>query len=125
MSDYLVESSLNGQRWQLKPRDERLAMTLAQRYDLPIWLTGVLAARGVGLEDAPAFLAPRLKDSLPDPFHLLDMDKATARVAQAIIAREPIAIFGDYDVDGATSSALLHDVLSAYGAPPILYIPTA
>ncbi len=123
MSDYLVESSLNGQRWQLKPRDERLAMTLAQRYDLPIWLSGVLAARGVGLEDAPAFLAPRLKDSLPDPFHLLGMDKATVRVAQAIIAREPIAIFGDYDVDGATSSALLHDVLSAYGAPPILYIP--
>lgn len=118
-----VEQSVSGQRWQLPDAPEHVSLALAQRYALTPIVASVLAARGVGLEEAATFLSPRLRDSLPDPFHLRDMDKGVARIANAIITKEPIAIFGDYDVDGATSSSLLHDVLSAYGAPPLIYIP--
>jgi len=86
-------------------------------------LARVLAARGVGVEDAAAYLSPALKSDLPDPSTLTDMDVAVARLADAVFSREAVAIFGDYDVDGATSAALLHDVLSALGLSPRVYIP--
>ena len=102
-----VERSLSGRRWQLRPVDEALALAISQRLDLPEIVGRVLAARGVGLDAAPAFLRPRIRDSLPDPSHLLDLDVAVERLADAIAAGERIGILADYDVDGATSAALL------------------
>ncbi|MBR9971182.1 single-stranded-DNA-specific exonuclease RecJ [Magnetospirillum sulfuroxidans] len=118
-----VERSLTGRRWLATGGDDRLAVTLSQRLALPEIIGRVLAARGIGLEEAETFLAPTLRALLPDPSHLKDMDKAAARIAQAVMAGQPIGIFGDYDVDGATSSALLNTFLSAAGATALVHIP--
>lgn len=115
--------SLTGKRWLLKTADERQALALSQRLGLAEVLGRVLAGRGVDLDAAPGFLEPKLKSDLPDPLHLKDMDKAAVRVAAAVQAGEQIAIFGDYDVDGATSSALLRRFLEAAGARVVVYIP--
>ncbi|MCR6632876.1 MAG: single-stranded-DNA-specific exonuclease RecJ [Magnetospirillum sp.] len=118
-----VERSVTGRRWQAAAADERLALTLAQRLGLPEVVGRALAARGIGLDEAELFLAPTLKHLLPDPSHLKDMDKAAERLARAVMAGEPIGIFGDYDVDGATSSALLRVFLEASGATVRVHIP--
>jgi len=83
----------------------------------------VLAGRGVDLDEAPTFLTPTLRALLPDPSSFLDMDRAVHRLAQAIREDEIIAVFGDYDVDGATSSALLRRFLDAVGAQVLVHIP--
>lgn len=118
-----VEQSAQGRRWVLRPVDERQAAAMAQRLRLPDVVCRVLSGRGIGLDHAEAFLAPTLRDQLPDPSHLKDMDKAVERLAVAIEGQEKIAIFGDYDVDGATSSALLARFLSSVGVEPVIYIP--
>ncbi|SMF20553.1 exonuclease RecJ [Tistlia consotensis] len=118
-----VERSIAGKRWELRAGDERLALALAQRLGLPEPVGRCLAARGVGLDEAERFLAPTLRDWLPDPSRLKDMDRAAARIAAAVTAGETIALFGDYDVDGATSSALLGRFLRAVGGRVALYIP--
>lgn len=107
----------------LRTEDERLALAMAQQHGISELLAGILAGRGVALDDVPRFLNPSLRDYLPDPFHLKDMDKATSRLAQAIIENQPVAVFGDYDVDGATSTALLHHYVAALGRSIIPYIP--
>ena len=83
----------------------------------------VLAGRGVALAGAPAFMAPKLRDALPDPSHLLDLDGAVERLADAVQANERIGLLGDYDVDGATSVALLARYLAAVGAPTAIDVP--
>ena len=83
----------------------------------------MLAGRGVALDGVPAFIAPRLRDALPDPSHLLDLDLAVERLADAVQAAEPVGLLGDYDVDGATSVALLARYLAAVGAPTAIDIP--
>ena len=83
----------------------------------------MLAKRGVAPQDADAFLAPTLKDLLPDPRSLRDMEKATARILTAVKARQKIAIFADYDVDGGTSAALIIDWLRHFDQSATLYIP--
>jgi single-stranded-DNA-specific exonuclease len=98
-------------------------MSLMQKHGLPELLARILAARGVALDDADGFLNPSLKTALPDPSHFLDMDAAAERIAAAIIAGERMVIFGDYDVDGATSSALLLRYFRALGAEPLVHIP--
>ncbi len=120
-----VACSLSGRAWRarLDPRGEAIATAIAQRSGVPESVARVLAGRGIGVADAAAYLAPTLKRDLPDPSALADMDAAAGRLADAVIAREPVAIFGDYDVDGATSAALLHDVLAALGLSPVIYIP--
>ncbi|TAN62479.1 MAG: single-stranded-DNA-specific exonuclease RecJ [Magnetospirillum sp.] len=118
-----VERSLTGRRWLSRSGDERLALALSQRLALPEMVGRVLAARGIGLDEAPSFLNPTLRDLLPDPSHLKDMDKAVARLVRAVADGETIGIFGDYDVDGATSSALLRNLLDAVGAKVRVYIP--
>jgi single-stranded-DNA-specific exonuclease len=118
-----VERSVTGRRWQASPGDERLALTLAQRLAVPEVIGRVLAARGIGLDEAELFLSPQLKHLLPDPSHLRDMDKAAKRLARAVMDGEPIGIFGDYDVDGATSSALLRIFFEAAGATVRVHIP--
>jgi single-stranded-DNA-specific exonuclease len=118
-----ISKSLNGRRWRLKECDDRAALALAQRLDVPEIVGRILSIRGVGLDEAPQFLEPTLRDLLPDPSSFLDMDVACSRVAGAIKNGEKVAVFGDYDVDGATSSALLLRLFRALGADLTLYIP--
>jgi len=118
-----VESSLTGKRWVGRPADERAALAIAQRLAAPEIVGRVLAGRGVAPEDAAAYLTPTLRDSLPDPAHLLDMDRAVARLVRAVGGGERIVVFGDYDVDGATSAALLVRFFRAVGATADAYIP--
>ncbi|MBI3447102.1 MAG: single-stranded-DNA-specific exonuclease RecJ [Magnetospirillum sp.] len=118
-----VERSLSGRRWQTRPGDERQALALAQRLGLPEVVGRVLASRGIGLDEAESFLNPTLRDLLPDPGHLKGMDQAVSRLVKAVTGGETIGVFGDYDVDGATSSALLRNFLHAAGARVRVYIP--
>ncbi len=119
----LVARSVTGRRWVMTQADERAALTLSQGLGLPEIVARVLAARGIEIDDAEAFLNPTLKDLLPDPSRLLDMDKAADRIADALIHNEKIALFADYDVDGATSSAVTARFLRDAGAEPRVYIP--
>ncbi len=96
---------------------------MAQATALPAPLCRILVKRGVAAENAAAFLAPTLRDLLPDPHDLRDMEKAAARFLKAVKARERIAIFADYDVDGGTSAALLICWLRDMGLAATLYIP--
>jgi single-stranded-DNA-specific exonuclease len=100
-----------------------VALAIAQTHGLPDVLARVLAGRGVGVQEAPAFLNPRLRDLLPDPHGLTAMAPAALRLADAIERRERVAIFGDYDVDGACSAALLAEYLRACGAEALIHIP--
>lgn len=118
-----VECSLAGRRWEARLQDERLAYAIAQTHGVPEPLARVLAGRGVSLEAVPGFLAPSLRHSLRDPASFADMARAAERLAQAVAEREPICIFGDYDVDGATATALLKRYLAALGIDAEIYIP--
>ena len=112
-----------GRRWVLRDIDERAALAMSQALGLSDIVARSLTGRGITLEDADRFLNPTLKDLLPDPSRFVDMDKAAARLADAVTARENIALFADYDVDGATSSAVLARFLRAAGIEPLVYIP--
>lgn len=118
-----VTRSFTGRRWQQVPLDERLALALAQSRGLPDMVARALAARGVGLDTVDGFLEPTLRTMLPDPFHLKGMDRAARRIADAVTAGERVAVFGDYDVDGATSAALFIRFLRAAGRDCALYVP--
>lgn len=107
----------------MQPSDDRLALTLQQRHSVPDVVARVMAIRGIGLDDAADFLEPTLRALLPDPFHLKDMDAAVTRMIAAIKSGEKICVFGDYDVDGATSSALLIRFCRAIGTNISYYIP--
>lgn len=118
-----VAASVQGRRWRLRNTDDRLALALAQRAGLPEVLGRVLAGRGVDIDSLDDHLNPSLRRLLPDPSRFRDMDAAADRLASAIIAGESVAVFGDYDVDGATSSALLSRFFAALGKPLRVYIP--
>ena len=96
-----IERSVTGRRWVWRAADERLGAQLAQRLGLPELVGRLLAARGIGVDAAQAFLEPTLRGLLPDPSVLRDMDAAAARLADAVEGRERVAVFADYDVDGA------------------------
>ena len=116
-----VARSFSGRRWLLKAVDQDVERELLREIS-PV-LSRLLALRGVTAPEAADYLTPKLKNLLPDPNILKDMDKAVARVSAALEAGEPIAVFGDYDVDGSTSAALMSDFLTALGALPRIYIP--
>jgi len=120
-----VERSVRGLKWRERLEGPALntAVAISQRYALPELLGRVLAARAIGLEDVPNVLDPSIKALMPDPSTLRDMDKAAVRLADAIAGRQQVAIFGDYDVDGACSSALLKRFLAAHGVDARIYIP--
>ncbi len=118
-----VERSFGGKRWRPRLNDERAALAIAQHLGVPDVLGRVLAARGVGIDEAEAFLDPKLRDLLPDPSHLLDMDKAVARIVGAINGGEKIGVFADYDVDGACSASLLVRFFAALGRDLLVYVP--
>ena len=120
----MVERSLTGRRWVgLDIEVARQAEAMAQATGLPAPICNVLARRAVRPEEAADFLAPTLKNLLPDPRSLRDMEKATTRILAAVKARQKIAIFADYDVDGGTSAALIIDWLRHFDQSATLYIP--
>ncbi len=118
-----VTRSAAGQFWSLRDIDDMQILALSQRLGLPDILCRMLAGRNIAPDLADTYLNPRLRDLLPDPSLMAGMDKAAARLAQAIADREPVAVFGDYDVDGATSSALLLRYWQACGQNMRAYIP--
>lgn len=120
-----VETSLKGKRWvdRLSDNDRNQALAIAQETGMPELLARVLCGRGVPKDNAEQFLNPNLKDLMPDPSTMTDMDKAVDVLVDAIIAKDRVAIFGDYDVDGASSSALLSRFLVAHDVANEIYIP--
>ncbi|MGE5267945.1 MAG: single-stranded-DNA-specific exonuclease RecJ, partial [Deltaproteobacteria bacterium] len=120
-----VSNSARGFVWRERlPQDgQNRALAISQQHGLPELLGRVLAARGVAPPDVPVFLDPTVKALMPDPSTLAGMNGVAERLADAVLRQEPVAIFGDYDVDGACSSALLSRFLSAHGTPSRIYIP--
>ncbi|ENT05786.1 single-stranded-DNA-specific exonuclease RecJ [Brucella sp. 63/311] len=120
-----VKQSATGQKWvdRLGPREANTALAIAQHHGISDLVARVLAGRGVSVEGAPEFVDPTLRNLMPDPATLNDMDNAAGRIADAIQRRETVAIFGDYDVDGACSSALMARFLKHYGVQHSIYIP--
>ncbi|WP_366842287.1 single-stranded-DNA-specific exonuclease RecJ [Reyranella sp.] len=114
---------MTGRRWAARLADERTALAIGQRHGLPDAICRLLAARNIELDAVPDFLDPTLRKFLPDPSHLKDMDAAVARLVHAVRQGERIVVFGDYDVDGATSSALLLRFFRAVGGDIGVYIP--
>lgn len=125
MTDFLgVTHSLTGRRWVgPSEEEERHAEAMEQLTGLPGPLCRILARRGVSPDDSAAYLDPKLRDLMPDPRKLRDMDRAAERVMVALHQRQRIAVFGDYDVDGGASSALLISWLRDLGLRATLYIP--
>jgi single-stranded-DNA-specific exonuclease len=118
-----VERSYGGRAWRQRRADDRQGLAIAQRFCIPELVGRLLAARHVTVDSAASFLNPTLRELLPDPSGFRDMDRAVERLLQAITRQEKIAVFGDYDVDGATSAALLHRFFAAVGIAVRLYIP--
>lgn len=120
-----VVNSVKGLAWRerLPAEAQPVATSIAQRTGVPELMGRVLAARGCTVAEAERFLDPTIKALMPDPSSLRDMEKAARRIAEAIAARAPVAIFGDYDVDGACSSALMARFLAHHETPARIYIP--
>lgn len=117
-----VESSITGKQWRLETADDRLATAISQQLNLPEIVGRLLALRGIDMPQAADFLKPSLS-ALPDPLQLRDMDKAVDALLKAVQNSEIVGVFGDYDVDGATSAALLVNYLNAIGIKTIVHIP--
>lgn len=120
-----VDSSLSGRRWRprLDAAGEARAQAIAQTTGHGELLARILAGRGVELEAVERHLEPTLRDLMPDPHTLVDMAVATERLARAVKSQERVAVFGDYDVDGACSAALVSEYLTALGCETLIHIP--
>ena len=105
------------------PVDERRAELIAQRFALPLPVARIIASRGIPVDDVANFINPKLQNLMPDPFCMKDMEKAAKRIAEAIVKKQKVAIIGDYDVDGATSSSVLRLYLESVGIEPEIHIP--
>ena len=122
-SDFEKSKSLNGNVWRLTPADNRQAELIAQRFSLSPLVARILTARNISENQVNDFLQPKLQNLMPNPFVLKDMEKAAKRIAQAIILKQKIAIIGDYDVDGATSTSVMRLFLESVGIEPLIHIP--
>lgn len=120
-----VTSSVTGRTWvdRLDDAATRTAGAITQQSGLSEVLARILAARGVAVGEVEQFLNPTIRDLMPDPSTLRDMDALADRIARAITNNEHVALFGDYDVDGASSSALMARYLRHFGLDPVVYIP--
>ncbi len=120
-----VAHSATGRRWRdrLDTRGSALALAIAQRHQLPEMLARVIAGRGIDVDAVADFLDPTIRSLMPDPATITQMDIAARRLADAVKRQEKVAIFGDYDVDGATSAALLAWHLRHCGLDPLIHIP--
>jgi single-stranded-DNA-specific exonuclease len=119
-----VESSISGRRWTGPNISvDRQAEMILQETNFSSAMANVLARLGVEANQVKNYIKPSLRDLMPNPLKILDMEKAASRINIAVNNHERIAIFADYDVDGATSGALLHDWLTQLGNIPTLYVP--
>ncbi len=118
-----VARSLTGRRWVWRQGEDRIGLGIAQSLGVPEIVGRLLAARGIGLEGAAHFLEPTLRALLPDPSVLADMDAAAGRLAEAVRGGETVAVFGDYDVDGACSGALMATLLRDLGCEVFSHVP--
>ena len=120
-----VERSVLDNRWvsRLDQAGQNRALAMSQMHGLPDLIARVLAGRGVTVDEAVEFLDPTIRSLMPDPYKLTDCEKTAKRLAAAIRNSEPVAIFGDYDVDGAASSALMYRFLTHFGVKAHIYIP--
>jgi single-stranded-DNA-specific exonuclease len=120
-----IERSATGRAWRdrLDDRGNARALAIVQRHGLPDLLARILAGRGIEADEVEGYLEPTIKRLLPDPHVVTDMEAAAFRIADAVINEENVAIFGDYDVDGATSTALLAGFLRHAGLSPLIHIP--
>jgi single-stranded-DNA-specific exonuclease len=120
-----VARSLTDKLWRdrLDARGAAKALAIVQQHQLPELLARVLAGRGVDTDAVADFLDPTIRKLMPDPFTVTEMEAAAKRIADAAANGEKIAIFGDYDVDGATSAALLSWHLRHCGLDPLIHIP--
>ena len=120
-----VAHSLTGKLWRdrLDARGAARALAIVQRHQLPEMLARVLAGRDVDIDAVADFLDPTIRKLMPDPYTVTQMEAAAKRIADAAVRAEKVAIFGDYDVDGATSAALLAWHLRHCGLDPLIHIP--
>jgi single-stranded-DNA-specific exonuclease len=118
-----VSQSFSGRPWVWRARDDEKARRLAEDAKLSLTLAHLLVGRGITPETVGEYLRPTMRHWLPEPFLLKDMEQAVARTRAAIEAKEKIAVFGDYDVDGSTSTAILSGFLKSIGVDPRIYIP--
>ena len=123
MSEVFVESSVSGATWEVKATDDRIVQAMIQRFHVSPIVAQLLCGRNVHLDDVESFLNPTLRENLADPFSLKDMKKAAERMAQAVMAHEPVGLMGDYDVDGATSTAVLKMFLKHCRIKVYTFIP--
>lgn len=118
-----VARSLTGRRWVWRGAEDRIAFGIAQRHGLPEVLGRLLAARGIDIDGVSDFLEPTLRALLPDPDVMIDMPAAAERLARAVRQSEIVGVFGDYDVDGACSGALMATFLRDLGCAVLPYVP--
>ena len=120
-----VRQSATGRAWRdrLDPRGTAKALAITQRYQVPEMLARIIAGRGIDIDAVEDFLDPTIRKLLPDPLTVTEMEAAAKRIADAASRGEKVAIFGDYDVDGATSAALLTWHLRHCGLDPLIHIP--
>jgi len=118
-----IAASLTGRRWLWRNGEDRIGLGIAQRLGLPEIVGRLLAARGVDLDTAAHFLDPTLRALLPDPSRLADMDLAADRLAHAVTRSETVGVFGDYDVDGACSAAIIVTLLRGLGCQVLTHVP--
>jgi single-stranded-DNA-specific exonuclease len=118
-----VGRSLSGRRWVWRIGEDRLGLGIAQRVGVPEIIGRLLSARGIDVENACHFLDPTLRVLLPDPSLLCDMDVAADRLAAAVRHGETVGVFGDYDVDGACSAALIVTLLRQLGCVAHTHVP--
>ncbi len=118
-----VPASFSGRRWEFAGDGGDDARAIVREAGVSPALAQLLAVRGIRASEAADYLHPTVKQLLPEPLTLKDMDAAVARTRAAIERREQIAVFGDYDVDGSCAAALLLEFLGALGQPSRLYIP--
>ena len=122
MSNYYY-NSVKEKTWSIKNIEERKVTKLVQDLQISDFLARIICSRGIDIDKAKGFLRPSLRENLPSPFSITDMSIAVDRIYEAFKSKEKIAIFGDYDVDGATSSAVLFKSFKQFGVEPLIYIP--
>ena len=117
------EKSLSGCLWKAIPYDALVTEAISQKYNLPILVASIMSARGIKVDNAMFYVDSKLQNLMPNPSVMKDMDKASSKIAEAIMQGKKIGIIGDYDVDGATSSSVMRLFLESVGVSVVVHIP--
>ena len=118
-----TKKSAKNQKWVFSSYDEKTAQLYSAKYDLPFSVSRILSSRNISTEEADDFLFPKLKNLMPSPFTLKDMEKAVSITMESIEHKETIGVFGDYDVDGGTSSAIMKRYFDMIKVKSFIHIP--